>query len=89
MCATDGERSSATSVQVVDQSVDVDHKNSNDHDGGADVCIHGHCHHASPIIGGEGLLYSARDPLTSHTAPRNLGVPPSSAPDRLEEPPRA
>lgn len=89
ICAGDGERASAASVQMSDQGVDADHQKNKSHDGGSDVCIHGHCHHASPALGWNDAQYSARDPVTSHTAPRNLGFPPSSAQDRLEEPPRA
>lgn len=89
ICANDGGRAFASSVQVTDQGVDADNQKSRDHEGGSDACIHGHCHHASPAIGGDEVSYSAPDPLSSHTAPKNVGFPPSSAPDRLEEPPRA
>lgn len=89
MCASDGGRSSATMVEIADQSASVDQKEGEDHSGGSDLCIHGHCHHASPIIDRDGVLYGARHPLTLHSAPRNFGLPPSWPQDRLEEPPRA
>ncbi|AAK24685.1 hypothetical protein CC_2720 [Caulobacter vibrioides CB15] len=104
ICANDSERSSSVSGTASDQGasdpnvfdqgvsgrgVDIAHQKSNGDDGGADVCIHGHCHHASPVISGDGARGSVRQPLASHTSPRNLRFPPSSAQGRLEEPPRA
>ncbi len=88
VCANDGDRATAQSHELVVQTTSADHQDK-DHDGGSDMCIHGHCHHASPFVGAEVAYTNLRNPLARHTAPQSRGLPPSSAQDRLEEPPRA
>ncbi len=89
VCARDGERPAAVNHAMAAQIASADHHQDKGHDGGSDVCIHGHCHHGSPCVGAEVASNGVSVPVASRTAPPSLGFPPSSPQDRLEEPPRA
>lgn len=54
-----------------------------------DACFHGHCHHASPLIGAQILALDTLPVAQAHLVPALAGLPPSLAPDRLNKPPRA
>lgn len=89
VCATDGERPVAQSHQQTIQGASADPQQDKEQDHGSEVCIHGHCHHASPFVGAALDHFRLSNPPALHTTPVNLGFPPSSSVDRLKEPPRA
>lgn len=60
-----------------------------DQNDGGEVCVHGHCHHGSPVIGLVTMQVTVPALATVRLAPHSAGIPSSPWPDRIKEPPRA
>ncbi|MCY1649171.1 hypothetical protein OVA11_19540 [Caulobacter sp. SL161] len=86
-----GAESTVTTIDqsaVAQHAVEDDSQDRHQSDGG-EACVHGHCHHGSPVIGVETAQISTLRVMASRVAPHSPGIPSSPWPDRIKEPPRA
>jgi hypothetical protein len=61
----------------------------NREEGAGEICLEGHCHHASPLIDGAFAHHAFFQRDSVRLVPGPLGMPPSLEPDSPSEPPRA
>lgn len=83
------EPSSAESLLVVEETASLDAAGDEHGQGDVDACLHGHCHHATPLIGAQAMQTGALAIVHARLTPAIAGLPPSRASDRLNKPPRA
>uniref|UniRef100_B0SUV1 Uncharacterized protein n=1 Tax=Caulobacter sp. (strain K31) TaxID=366602 RepID=B0SUV1_CAUSK len=62
---------------------------ANQEEGAGEICLEGHCHHASPLIDGAVVQHAVLQRDGGRLVPPSLGMPPSLEPDSPSEPPRA